>query len=45
MKATKSTCYERLNFEQPHPRQKWNEKKALDRMKKNAKLEWDELQT
>jgi hypothetical protein len=28
----------------PHARQKWNEKKAFDRMKKEAKLEWDELQ-
>jgi hypothetical protein len=28
----------------PHARQKWNEKKALDRVKKKAKLEWDELQ-
>jgi hypothetical protein len=26
-----------------HARQKLNEKKALDRMKKKAKLEWDEL--
>jgi len=28
----------------PHVRQKRNEKKALDRVKKKAKLEWDELQ-
>jgi hypothetical protein len=28
----------------PHTRQKRNEKKALDRMKKKAELEWDELQ-
>jgi hypothetical protein len=28
----------------PHARQKQNENKALDRMKKKAKLEWDELQ-
>jgi hypothetical protein len=28
----------------PHVRQKHNEKKALDRVKKKAKLEWDELQ-
>jgi hypothetical protein len=28
----------------PHARQKRNEKKALDRVKKKAKLEWDELQ-
>jgi hypothetical protein len=28
----------------PHGRQKRNEKKALDRVKKKAKLEWDELQ-
>ncbi len=28
----------------PHAKQKWNEKKALDIMKKKAKLEWDELQ-
>ncbi len=26
-----------------HARQKWNEKKALDRVKKKAKLEWDEF--
>jgi hypothetical protein len=28
----------------PHVKQKQNEKKALDKMKKKAKLEWDELQ-
>jgi hypothetical protein len=28
----------------PHARQKRNEKKALDRVKKKAELEWDELQ-
>ncbi len=28
----------------PHARQKQNGKKALDRMKKKANLEWDELQ-
>jgi hypothetical protein len=28
----------------PHARQKRNEKKVLDRMKKKAELEWDELQ-
>jgi hypothetical protein len=28
----------------PHARQKQNEKKALDRMKKKVELEWDELQ-
>jgi hypothetical protein len=28
----------------PHVRQKQNEKKALDRVKKKAELEWDELQ-
>jgi hypothetical protein len=28
----------------PHAKQKWNEKKALDRMKQKAKLEWDQLQ-
>ncbi len=28
----------------PHARQKRNEKKAFDRMKKKAKLKWDELQ-
>ncbi len=27
----------------PHARQKRNEKKAFDRVKKKAKLEWDEL--
>jgi hypothetical protein len=27
-----------------HPRQKQNKKKALDRGKKKAKLEWDEVQ-
>jgi hypothetical protein len=29
----------------PHAKQKRNEKKALDRMKKKVELEWDELQT
>jgi hypothetical protein len=29
----------------PHARQKWNEKKALNRVKKKIELEWDELQT
>jgi hypothetical protein len=33
-----------LNFGQSHLRQKQNEKKAFDRMKKKAKLEWDEFQ-
>ncbi len=28
----------------PHARQKQNEKKALDKMKKKEKLEWNELQ-
>ncbi len=28
----------------PQARQKWNEKKALDRVKRKAELEWDELQ-
>jgi hypothetical protein len=28
----------------PHARQKWNEKKILYRVKKKAKLKWDELQ-
>jgi hypothetical protein len=28
----------------PHARQKWNEKKTLDRMKKKVELKWDELQ-
>jgi hypothetical protein len=27
-----------------HARQKWNEKKAFDRVKKKMELEWDELQ-
>jgi len=27
-----------------HARQKWNEKKALDLVKKKTKLKWDELQ-
>jgi hypothetical protein len=27
----------------PHARQKQNEKKAIDRMKKKPELEWDEL--
>jgi len=27
----------------PHVRQKLNEKKALNRMKKKTKLEWDEF--
>jgi hypothetical protein len=43
-KATKSPCYECSNFEQPHARQKQNEKKALDRVKKKVELEWNELQ-
>jgi hypothetical protein len=29
-KATKSPCYEHLNFEQTHPKQKQNEKKAFN---------------
>jgi hypothetical protein len=33
-----------LNFEQSLPDQKWNEKKALNRVKKKVKLERDELQ-
>jgi hypothetical protein len=28
----------------PHIRQKWNEKKALNRVKKKVELKWDELQ-
>jgi hypothetical protein len=28
----------------PHARQKWNENKAFDRVKKKTELEWDELQ-
>jgi hypothetical protein len=28
----------------PHTRQKHNEKKALNRMKKKVELKWDELQ-
>jgi len=28
----------------PHARQKWNESKTFDKVKKKAKLEWDELQ-
>jgi hypothetical protein len=28
----------------PHAKQKRNEKKALDRVKKKAKLEWDKIQ-
>jgi hypothetical protein len=28
----------------PHAKQKQNEKKAIDKVKKKAKLEWDELQ-
>jgi hypothetical protein len=28
----------------PHARQKHNEKEALDRMKKKMELKWDELQ-
>ncbi len=27
-----------------YARKKWNEKKALDRMKKKVELNWDELQ-
>ncbi len=41
-KATKSLCYECSNFEQPACKVEW--KKALDRVKKKAKLEWYELQ-
>jgi hypothetical protein len=29
----------------PHVKQEQNEKKALERMKKKVKLEWDELQS
>jgi hypothetical protein len=29
----------------PHARQKWNENKVLNKVKKRAKLEWDELET
>jgi hypothetical protein len=32
------------NLSNRHARQKWNEKKAFDRMKKKVELEWDELQ-
>jgi hypothetical protein len=28
----------------PHARQKWNENKIINRIKKKPKLEWDELQ-
>jgi hypothetical protein len=28
----------------PHARQNWNEKKAFERVKKKAKLKWNELQ-
>jgi hypothetical protein len=28
----------------PHARQKWNGKKALDQVKKKMELKWDELQ-
>jgi hypothetical protein len=31
-------------FNNPYARQKQNEKKTFDRVKKKAKLEWDELQ-
>ncbi len=27
----------------PHAKQKWNEKKAFDQMKEKTKLEWDEF--
>ncbi len=43
--ATESRFYECSYFEQPlHARQKWNEKKVLDQIKKKVELEWDELQ-
>jgi hypothetical protein len=32
-------------FNNLHARQKWNDKKAFNRMKKKTKLKWDELQT
>jgi hypothetical protein len=32
-------------FSNPHVKQKQNEKKALDRVKKKMELEWDELQS
>jgi hypothetical protein len=28
----------------PHAMQKWNEKKALDQVKKKVELKWDEFQ-
>jgi hypothetical protein len=28
----------------PHARQKWNEKKVIDSVKKKIELEWDEFQ-
>jgi hypothetical protein len=27
----------------PHAKQKWNEKKTLNKVKKKVELEWDEL--
>jgi hypothetical protein len=32
-------------FEQPASKQKWNEKKVFDQIKKKTKFKWDELQT
>jgi hypothetical protein len=29
----------------PHAKQKWNEKKTFDQVKKKVKFKWDELQT
>jgi hypothetical protein len=29
----------------PHTKQKWNEKKAFDQVKKKTKPKWDEFQT
>jgi hypothetical protein len=38
-KATKSPCYECLNFEQLHPRQKRNKRKGPSSSEKKEKLE------
>jgi hypothetical protein len=43
-KATKSPSMNARILSNPHARQKRNEKKALDRVKKKVELEWDELQ-
>jgi hypothetical protein len=45
--GTKATNHYAMNvriLSNPHTRQKRNEKKAIDRVKKKIELKWDELQ-